>query len=172
MSGASTTSERIAPGSCEWAGHWNALGTCGLADLEDWLEAHPTARLVVIDSVESVRPIAKDTVSLQEDPILFPLTQIAHQHHTAILLLHHLHNVTSVATLDNLANAPHGVIDGFLHLRRKHEAATARLFISGRDTHEQELLITFDQQQGYILVTERIMEHRETAPERKNRDSS
>lgn len=139
--------------ACEWAGKWHTLHTCGLADLEDWLDLHPQARLIVIDSLLAVRPLlAKRRLSLRNDPILFPLRTMAQAHQIAFVLIYHLHTYDLQNVSELMNNASQTMIDSVMLLRREASPAIARLTMNGKDICEQELLLAFEPQQGYRLI--------------------
>ena len=145
--------EHVIQAACEWAGKWQALHTCGLADLEDWLALHPKARLIVIDSLLAVRPtLEKRRLSLRHDPILFPLRTMAQAHQIAFVLTYHLHtyDIQNVSELMN--NASQTMIDSVMLLRREASPSVARLTMNGKDICEQELLLSFEPQRGYRLI--------------------
>lgn len=145
--------ERPASRRCEWAGKWHLLHTGGLADLEDWLELHPQARLLVIDSMVAVRPLLeKKKLLLRNDPILFPLHSMAHKYHIAIVLIYHLHTYDMNSVSDLMHRASQAMIDGVMLLRRDVHLATARLTLNGKDICEQEFVLTFEPHYGYCLA--------------------
>ncbi len=139
--------------ACEWAGRWHALHTCGLADLEDWLELHPQARLIVIDSLLAVRPmLEKRRLLLRNDPILFPLRTMAQAHQMAFVLIYHLHTYDMQHVSELMNNASQTMIDSVLLLRREASPAVARLTMNGKDICEQELMLSFEPQRGYSII--------------------
>ncbi len=139
-----------APSHVTWAGDWSYLEAGGLADLEEWLVAHPTARLVVIDTLAmvcspGVTPHARENYALLE-----PLKLLASQHHIAILLVHHLKNATS--TLDEMHSPLARHTDCQMLLQRVYGQPYRKLHLNGRYLSEQNFLLEQDAQTGAWCV--------------------
>lgn len=94
-----------APHTLEWADSWHPLCAGGLADIEDWLDTHETAHLVVIDPLNSVYPQHRSNLRFaskeRENTIMIPLKVIAAMHHIAILVIHHLRQPNSTHFSDD-----------------------------------------------------------------------
>lgn len=141
-----------------WAGQWSKLVDGGLADLEDWLLAHPQARLVIIDTLASVYPIQYrrrgDPVIYEEHPMIFPLTRIAEQYHVAIMLVQHLRrpvgseqeDLQEVAGLMKLADCTL-----LLKLEREH----GLLQVQGPAVTPQELPLIFTTRRAWLPIEKR-----------------
>ncbi len=138
-----------APAALEWAEHWHPLTAGGLADIEDWLDAHDTARLVVIDSLHNVYPqqrshqrhIHRD----KESAILFPLKVLAAMHRVAILIIHHLSRADTIDLSDEFAlpaNLPNASLaDCTLFLKRDPTLQESILYIRGQHIPEKTVKV-------------------------------
>lgn len=129
-----------APAALEWAEHWHPLTAGGLADIEDWLDAHDNARLVVVDSLNNVYPRQRNhqrhtSNRDREHAIMFPLKVLAAMHHVSILIIHHLRYPDSVDLPDEAAlaaNLPNSSLtDCTLFLKRAPTTQETTLHITG-----------------------------------------
>ncbi len=130
---------QAAPNGLEMADSWHPLAAGGLADIEDWLDAHESARLVVIDSLISVytkqRSHHRFANKERESTIMIPLKVIADMHNVAILVIQHLHRTNNADFLDDAGfggNSSSYIDVTSCTLSLKHE----------QDTQETTLLIT------------------------------
>ena len=69
---------------------WRRVDQGGIDDLEAWLEEHPQARLIVIDTFSAIRPLKSDYGFTEDYWALSGLQQLAGRHGIAILVVHHL----------------------------------------------------------------------------------
>jgi hypothetical protein len=144
------TSMRSVPGGIHFALDWPRLGEGGLASLEDYLKAHPSVRLVVIDTWARVAPPSGECRRSQYEgdyEALIPLKQLADTYHVSILAVHHLRKTGSSDVLDEITGSigMTGAVDGTLILKRERGQAEASLFVTGRDIErEQQLALSFD----------------------------
>jgi 5S rRNA maturation endonuclease (ribonuclease M5) len=117
--------------------------------IEEWLKAHPGARLVVIDTLAKVRPLLGRASSLYHDDYsaVQPLKALSDRYRVAILVIHHLRKASAEDVQDTI-NATTGLaggVDGTLILQRARGRATATLHVDGRDVPEvKELAINWD----------------------------
>ncbi len=140
-------SETDWPPALSLCAEWPRLGEGGVEQIDDWLAAHPAARLVVIDTFQRVRDAGgRYTSAYAEDyEALRPLSPLAEAHRVAIVVVHHTRKLESDDPLD-LVNGTvglTGVVDTALILRRSRGTADASLLVTGRDT-EAELALCHD----------------------------
>ncbi len=139
---------RTPPANFTWVGQWNMLNDNGLADLEDWIAAHPDTRLVVIDTLAKVRPSAGVNGNGYSDDygIMTPLKRISEEYNMAILVIHHLRKMGAADVMDTFSGTTGltGATDCNMVLDRERGKDTATLHITGRDIEEQELLLRFE----------------------------
>jgi hypothetical protein len=138
------------PRNLDFALDWPRLSEGGLAYLEEYCEAHPDLRLVVIDTWARVAPPpGKRRCSQYEGDYeaLIPLKQLADTYHLSILEVHHLRKTGSHDVLDEIIGSTGvtGAVDGAMILKRDRGQTDATLFVTGRDIErEQQLALNFD----------------------------
>jgi len=127
---------------------WPRLDQGGLTHLEEYLQAHPHVRLVVIDTWARVSPKAQHRQRSQYEA-LTPLKYLADTYRVSILAIHHLRKMRGEDVLDEITGSIGltGAVDGALILKRERGQHEASLFVTGRDIeHEQQLALRFDAQ--------------------------
>jgi hypothetical protein len=137
-----------APEGLELATEWRRLGDGGLEALEAWLNTHPDARLVVIDTLAKFRAGQAGKNLYKEDyEAVEPLVELAADHNVAILIVHHLRKLGAEDPLDQVSGSMGltGGADGALVLNRERGRADAYLYVTGRDIEEEkELALSWD----------------------------
>ncbi len=122
----------------------------GLANVNCWLDKHPDTRLVIIDTLQKVRPrVTGKSPLYQEDyQALEGLKKIADDRGIGILIIHHLRKTKSEDPLDTVSGTTGltGCADSILVLTRSRGRADSNLFISGRNIEERELALEFNSQ--------------------------
>src|SRR5215212_8360654 len=111
-----------APEGLELATEWPRLGDGGLDALEAWLNTHPDARLVVIDTLAKIRAGQSGKNLYKEDyEAVEPLVELAAHHNVAILIVHHLRKLGAEDPLDQVSGSMGltGGADGALVLNRE-----------------------------------------------------
>ncbi|HVB24498.1 MAG TPA: AAA family ATPase [Ktedonobacteraceae bacterium] len=138
-----------APNTLKMADSWHPLAAGGLADIEDWLEQHETARLVVIDSLISVyakpRSHRSSGSKARENTIMIPLKVIADMHQIAILVIQHLEqahtsNFAHDAGFVSKAVDYMDIVDCTLLLKQERDTPETTLHITGQ--HIAEKVVT------------------------------
>lgn len=138
------------PKGIEFALSWPRLDQGGLASLEEYVQAHPAVRLVVIDTWAKISPQSQSRQRSQYDgdyEALTPLKTLADTYRVSILAVHHLRKMSSNDVMDEIAGSigMTGAVDGALILKRERGQGEATLFVTGRDIEqEQQLALTFD----------------------------
>lgn len=136
---------------------WNdcaSLDKGGLDDIATWLDEHPKARLIVIDTWVKVAPkkasSADDYTHVSE--VLGVLQKIALEREVAILLVHHTKKpfMGSGDVFDQVlgSTALTGIADATLVLTRERMEADAVLSVTGRDIDEHKVALSFDKESG------------------------
>src|SRR5215212_7124275 len=137
-----------APEGLELATQWPRLGDGGLEALEAWLNAHPDARLVVIDTLAKFRAGQAGKNIYKEDyEAVESLVELAADHNVAVLIVHHLRKLGADDPLDQVSGSIGltGGADGALVLNRERGRADAYLYVTGRDIEEEkELALSWD----------------------------
>ena len=120
----------------------------GLDALDNWLNEHPQARLVIIDTLARVKPArGKNTDAYDHDTaIISTLQTLSIKHRVALILVHHTKKlatddfVESVSGTFGLTGAADAIA---VLIRRDREAADAVLKITGRDLADIEKALKF-----------------------------
>jgi hypothetical protein len=118
---------------------WPRLDEGGAELLDEWLTAHPEARLVVIDTLAKIRQPARGSNVYAEDyAALEKLLPLASKHGVAIVVVHHLRKMAASDPMDEISSST-GLtagVDGFLILRRTPGSKGPTLYVDGRDIEE------------------------------------
>jgi hypothetical protein len=117
--------------------------------LREWLESHPDPRLIVIDTLNYVRP---DRVR-DEDPYSYDyrsatsLQRLASEFGVAIILVHHTRKSAADDYLESISgtNGLTGGSDAVVVLERQGDGSTV-LKGRGRDIEEFEMAVRFDKE--------------------------
>ncbi len=138
-----------APDRLHLSNEWPRLDEGGLDYLVEWLENHPDAKLVVIDTMIKIRPPAKGKNIYSEDyHALEALLPVASRFEVSILVVHHFNKMSDAQDpLDAISGSTGltGGVDGFLLLKRDRGSADAYLYVDGRDIEEpRELALRWD----------------------------
>ncbi len=135
---------------------WPRLDDGGLGNLYMWLQEHPEARLIIVDTLAKVKPRAKRNGGGYDDDYdsVTPLQELASQFGVGVLIVHHLRKMSADDPLDEVSGTAGltGGVDGAWILRRERGKADASLFVTGRDVQEQELALSFDKVSGTWAV--------------------
>jgi hypothetical protein len=131
----------------------------GLAYVSAWLEQHPNAKLVVMDTLARVRPRRiKGADPVEEDVSTgIQLQALAMKHNISLVMVHHLRKALADDPLDAVSGTTGltGVADAVLVLMRPRGEKNAVLHITGRDVTEQSLALQFKPDEGmWLLVGE------------------
>jgi phage/plasmid primase-like uncharacterized protein/biotin operon repressor len=124
-----------------------------LEEITAWLDGHEGARLVIVDTLQRVRPPKGRGVDAYETDYntLARLQTLATTRGVAILVLHHTRKASreSRAPGDFMeeslgSQAITGAADGVLHWKRQRGSFVGTLSIAGRDVEEKALAVTWD----------------------------
>jgi AAA domain len=120
----------------------------GEAQIGQWLQARPAARLVIVDTLAKVRPPTRPGGTLYEDDYgaVHGLKRLADRHGVAILLVHHLRKLSAADPLDEISGSTGltGAVDGAIVLRRQRRKPSATLHVSGRDLEDREVALAWE----------------------------
>jgi len=121
----------------------------GLRILTAWLEEHPQVRLVVIDTLERVRPQGKGIQNQYATDVkaLAPLQALALKNNFALVVVHHTRKQEASDYIDQVLGSRGltGTADCVAILTRARYKANANLKITSRDTEEQDLSLEFSE---------------------------
>lgn len=119
----------------------------GLDDIEEWIKNHTDARLIVVDTLQRIRP--KETnggLYAQDYNAVSPLTELASKYNIAILVIHHLNKrVASDDPMEMISGTTGltGAVDTTIILKRKRSEAGAVMHIYGRDIEDSDIALDF-----------------------------
>jgi AAA domain len=159
-----------APERLFYATEWPRLNDGGIAELEAWLQSHPDARLIVIDTFKMVRPQERGKAKQLYDvdyEAMQPLAKFARDNGISVVVVHHTRKMESDDPIDLISGSfgLSGSADGIMVLKKTRAAETV-LFAKGRDTEEQELALRWDAQiYGWSIIGN--AEHLYLTPERR-----
>ncbi len=137
------------PSGLEIATECPRLDSGGRGLIEDWLAGHRSARLVVIDTWQKVRPKRNERKPLYEDDYEATtfLKQIADEHNIAVVAVHHYRKGnTAEDWLDDVSGSTGftAVADTIIGIRKERAQADAIMYITGRDVEDAEKALKFD----------------------------
>jgi hypothetical protein len=136
--------ERLCPGNWDYATTWPALDDGGLEALLGWLARQAGPRLVVIDTLQRVRP--RETAATlygQDYETLAPLADLAAARRVNILVVHHTRKAATEDALDAVSGTTGltAAADAVLVLARGRGERTGQLTVMGRDVEERTLAL-------------------------------
>ncbi len=153
------------PQRLDIATNWRRLDEGGLDDIEGWLQEHPEARLVIVDTLKRVRPPEQRGGRLYDDDYntIAPLGDLAKEYGVAVVVVHHTRKLESEDPLELVSgsNGITGAADGVLVLKRATRGGTdAELYATGRDFEDKALALTWDKATCQWIIVGDADEHR------------
>ena len=125
--------------------------------LEEFVQEHPDARLIIIDTLQKVREAGGDRSSYSNDyEIVTKLKVFGDKHGICLLVVHHTRKLESEDSFDMISgtNGLLGAADGaFIMQKKKRTANTAIMDIVGRDQQDQELTVDFNRERCVWMLT-------------------
>ena len=119
---------------------WPRVDQGGADNIEQWLIAHPDARLLVIDTLEKIRKPRSGNANAYTDDYqaLAPFMAMSSKYNLTILVIHHNRKMESNDPLDLVSGTLglSGGCDGALILDRQRGMPGATLHLIGRDIEE------------------------------------
>jgi hypothetical protein len=124
----------------------------GSEAIEYWLQNHPAARLVVVDTLKKVRPRRKRGANIYDEDYEHGmlLKALADRYGVAIVVVHHTNKTPATDPLEMVSGSTGltGAVDSVLVLFRKRGQQEARLFTAGRDVEDQYLALEWSSDAG------------------------
>jgi hypothetical protein len=125
---------------------WRRVDRGGLADIEEWCASVPAPTLIVVDTLEKIRPLinGKTQAYSADYQAIEGLQKIAGKFGIAIAVNHHLRKMDADDPFDTISGTLGltGAADTLLILKRQSGGFT--LFARGRDIEESESAVAFD----------------------------
>ena len=127
---------------------WPRVDQGGAAAIEDWLIAHPDARIVVVDTLQKVRPPTGGNKSAYEQDYmaLAPLKDLSDRYNITVIVVHHNRKMGADDPLELISGTMglSGGCDGALVIDRPRGMDDATLHLIGRDIEKDgEFAIRF-----------------------------
>jgi AAA domain len=127
---------------------WKRQDEGGLVELAAWLDCHPRARLVVIDTLQRIRPHRKRNgdAYAEDYAVGVALKELADKYGIAIVCIVHVRKAAAEDFVDaiNATTGLAGAADSVLVLKRERGQHDAALQVTGRDLDEHELALVWD----------------------------
>jgi hypothetical protein len=143
---------RAPPAELDIATRWKPMDEGGLDDLRAWLDAHPNARLVIIDTLAKVRgkPDRAKGVYAQDYDAISPLKALADDYNVPFLLVHHQRKEKADDPLETISGTAGltGAVDTVLVLKSDPGSPYGVLYVRGRDIEESQSAMQFDKETG------------------------
>jgi hypothetical protein len=140
----------VVPKTLHFAEEWPKVFDGCERWLDDWMEAHPFTRLIVIDTQVAIRPPRERNEEPYEHEKRYTqvLTNFCHQHGIAMLLIHHSRKVAGADVVDDASGTTGltGGVDNYGSLSRSvNERNAGILRLMGRDIRlDDDLNLTWD----------------------------
>lgn len=118
--------------------------------LENFVQEHTDARLIIIDTLQKVREVGGERYSYASDyEIVTRLKAFGDKHGICLLIVHHTRKMEAEDSFDMISgtNGLLGAADGaFIMCKKKRTENIAVMDIVGRDQPDQELTLEFDRE--------------------------
>lgn len=152
------------PETFHYATEWPRANDGGLGYINEWLDQHQNARLIIVDVLAQFRPIrsGKDQLYDGDYRAIKDLQEIASKRNVAIVIVHHTRKSQSESgdpfeTVSGSLGLS-GAADTTLVLDRNSNGCT--LYGRGRDIEEIESAVTFDKTTAKWIVQGNVTEVR------------
>ena len=147
-----------APDSVHFCTECALIGQGLEEQVDTFLAAHPDTVLVIIDTLQMVRPV-HDATYANDYKDLSVLKRLADKHGIAILLIHHLRKMNDEDPLNMISGTTgiSGATDSsFVLKERKRGSGEATLYCIGRDIEYRELPLRFQKESHTWVLTEPV----------------
>lgn len=109
--------------------------------IEEFVKAHPDTRLIIIDTLQRVRPnksAARNEYAADYE-VMVPIKELADRLDVCIILVHHTRKQEAEDVHAEISgtNGLRGAVDGTFVFKRSYAANEGRIFAQGRDIPEQ-----------------------------------
>jgi hypothetical protein len=137
-------------GRLHMATEWRNVAAGGIDDLEAWMQQHPETKLIIVDTLQKIRPPASAGSSRwyeNDYDAVQPLKTFADRHPgLALLVVHHSKKSQGDDSINDASGSTGltGGCDNVYVMRRERGSKSATLIITGRDIEEKSLALLFD----------------------------
>jgi hypothetical protein len=112
-----------------------------IAELSAFLDAHPSCRIITVDTIKPIRPVSgkNDRIYDTDYAVGRPFLDLAAKYHIAVVLVHHTNKSKSEDDLDTISGSQGlaGGVDNILVLKRGRASSEATLYVTGRDIEQE-----------------------------------
>lgn len=147
---------QIAPQRLTFMTEWPTLDEGCLDELEAWAHGAESPRLVIVDVLAKVRPIAngKDQLYDADYRTMTGLHGFATRHRLAVLVVHHTRKMEADDPFDAVSGTRGltGAADTVMVLKRDIGTAKTVLYVRGRDVEEVETALEFKRDIGTWII--------------------
>lgn len=139
-----------APDGFDFATSSEDIGSGLIAQLEDYLTEHPDCGLIVIDTLQKVRPVKTAPVNAYEADYsdTGKLQEFAGAHGICVVVVHHLRKMRDETDPFNQISGTNGILGAadtaIVMTRQNRNDDTTTLSITGRDIESKQLALKFD----------------------------
>jgi hypothetical protein len=138
-----------APGRLELHTEWKRMDGGGLEDIEAWCKAAEAPRIIWIDTLAKIRPLAgrNEQAYAADYRAIEGLQKLSGQYQVAIVLNHHLRKASSEDdAFDDVSGTLGltGAADTIIIMKRL--SGMVKVFVRGRDIEEAEFAAEFNKQ--------------------------
>jgi hypothetical protein len=121
----------------------------GLEAIEEWLKAHPDARLIVVDTLKRVRPVERRIKRFYDGDYdaVAPLNDLGQRYGVSVLIIHHTNKMVGNEDWFDSISGSLGLsaaVDNLMLLRRQRRQQKGTLHVAGRDIEDKALDVEFD----------------------------
>ena len=146
----------IAPQRLTFMTEWPTLDEGCLDELEAWAHGVEKPRLVIVDVLAKVRPIAngRDQLYDADYRTMTGLHSFATRHRLAVLVVHHTRKMEAEDPFDAVSGTRGltGAADTVMVLKRDIGTAKTVLYVRGRDVEEVETALEFKRDIGTWII--------------------
>jgi hypothetical protein len=124
---------------------WRRANEGGIDDIREWCDEHPDAKLVVIDTLQTIRPLAGPDGYAKDYQAIEPLQKLAGERSISVVVLHHDRKADADDVFDTISGTLglSGSSDAMLVLKRDPNVRFV-LHGRGRDIEDFEKAMTFE----------------------------
>lgn len=158
------------PARLHFANHWPRLNSGGLQQIEIWIQDHPDARMVIIDTWAKFKAHTSEESLYQADYSQVSMVKALSDRYTVpIVIVHHQRKASDEDPLNTVSGSTGitGAADSTVILSRQRGADDGFLYVTGRDVEENRYLLGFDGECGQWT----FMGEAEEVEEQSNEDA-
>lgn len=150
-----TARDKVIPKNLDFTTNMPKLSNEGMEQLHDYLNEKPETKMVILDTLGRISDEKKGDLYAEDYQLGAALQSLAFAHEIAILVVHHS-NKASTSKGINRVSGTSGVTaaaDTVLVIERKNDKIPkANLFVTGRDTTDQEILLDWKAASGWVAA--------------------